>query len=76
MSLYRYSRWDGSQQVFTIDHEDIMEELADHIFLQGDVGSALRRLASTKSVNVRALNSIEQWRASDHCRLLIEVAGE
>ena len=29
-----------------------------------------------KSVTVRALNSVEEWEASDHCRLLIEVAGE
>ncbi len=32
MPRYRHSRWDGSQQVFTIDREAIMEELADHIF--------------------------------------------
>ena len=29
-----------------------------------------------KSVTVRALNSVEEWGASDHCRLLIEVADE
>ena len=29
-----------------------------------------------KSVKVRAMNSVEKWGASDHCRLLIEVAGE
>ena len=29
-----------------------------------------------KSVTVRALNSVGEWGASDHCRLLIEVAGE
>ena len=28
------------------------------------------------SVTVRAMNSVEEWGASDHCRLLIEVAGE
>ena len=28
-----------------------------------------------ESVSVRALNSVEEWGASDHCRLLIEVAG-
>ena len=27
-------------------------------------------------VTVRALNSVEEWGASDHCRLLIEVAEE
>ena len=28
------------------------------------------------SVKVCALNSVEEWGASDHCRLRIEVAGE
>ena len=29
-----------------------------------------------RGVTVRALNSVEEWGASDHCRLLIEIAGE
>ena len=28
------------------------------------------------NVGVRAMNSVEEWGASDHCRLRIEVAGE
>ena len=28
------------------------------------------------SVKVRALNAVDEWGASDHCRLLIEVAGD
>ena len=28
-----------------------------------------------ENVSVRALNGVEEWGASDHCRLLIEVAG-
>ena len=28
-----------------------------------------------ESVEVRAMNSVEEWGASDHCRLLIEVSG-
>lgn len=28
-----------------------------------------------ESVAVRALNGVEEWGASDHCRLLIEVTG-
>ena len=28
-----------------------------------------------ESVKVRAMNSVEEWGASDHCRLLIEVSG-
>jgi len=41
MPLYRYTRWDGSQQVFPIDEEDLMEQMAAH----GDVSVALRSLA-------------------------------
>ena len=29
-----------------------------------------------ENVKVRAMNSVEEWGASDHCRLLIEVAGD
>ena len=29
-----------------------------------------------ESITVRALNSVEEWGASDHCRLLIEVGAE
>ena len=29
-----------------------------------------------ESVTVRAMNSVEEWGASDHCRLLIDIAGE
>ena len=28
-----------------------------------------------ENVTARALNAVEEWGASDHCRLLIEVAG-
>ena len=31
--------------------------------------------ASTEGIRVRAMNSVEEWGASDHCRLLIEVTG-
>ena len=28
-----------------------------------------------ESINVRALNSPEEWGASDHCRLMIEISA-
>ena len=28
------------------------------------------------SIKVRALNGIDEWGSSDHCRLLIEIAGQ
>ena len=29
-----------------------------------------------EAITVRAMNGIEEWGASDHCRLLIEIAGD
>ena len=44
MGTYRYSRWDGSQQVVDVDEEDIMDSLSDDILEHGDVNRALRNL--------------------------------
>ena len=44
MPTFRYSRWDGSQQVFDLDGEDVMESLSDDILAQGDLNRALRSL--------------------------------
>jgi len=44
MLNYRYSRWDGSQEVFQLDADQLLNELADELLAYGDVWSALRRL--------------------------------
>ena len=44
MAVYRYSHWDGSQEVFPLDEEDLMEQLADQMMAQADVSSALRNI--------------------------------
>ena len=44
MALYRYSRWDGSQQGFDLDEDEVMDSLADDILAHGDVDRALRSL--------------------------------
>ena len=44
MATYRYSRWDGTQRVFDMDEDDIMESLADDILAHGDVNRAVRNL--------------------------------
>ncbi|MCI0771055.1 MAG: VWA domain-containing protein [Chloroflexi bacterium] len=44
MTTYRYSQWDGSQQIFGIDEDDIMDSLADDILSNGDLNRALRNL--------------------------------
>ncbi|MBI4308599.1 MAG: VWA domain-containing protein [Chloroflexi bacterium] len=44
MAFYRYSRWDGTQEVFPLHEDEIMEELSDHLMTQGDVSSALKAM--------------------------------
>jgi uncharacterized protein with von Willebrand factor type A (vWA) domain len=44
MTSYRYSRWDGTQQIFGLDEDDIMDSLADDILSNGDLNRALRNM--------------------------------
>jgi uncharacterized protein with von Willebrand factor type A (vWA) domain len=44
MLLYRYGRWDGTQELFLPDSNDLMNELADELTSHGDVQRALREL--------------------------------
>ena len=44
MTTYRYSRWDGSQQLFDLDEDGIMDSLSDDILAHGDINRALRSL--------------------------------
>ena len=44
LATYRYSRWDGTQQVFELDEDSIMDSLTDDILAHGDVERALRDL--------------------------------
>ncbi|MDO8635757.1 MAG: VWA domain-containing protein, partial [Dehalococcoidia bacterium] len=44
MVRFLYSRWDGSQDVFSIEKEELMDALSDELINHGDVDSALRRL--------------------------------
>ena len=44
MPAYRYSRWDGRQQVFPPDDSAIMGELSDQLLQHGDINAALRAL--------------------------------
>ena len=39
-----YSRWDGTQQGFDLDADDILAEMDDDVLYHGDVGAALRRM--------------------------------
>lgn len=42
--LYKYTRWDGSQQLDPFDAEELMDALADDLMEYGDLRSALQRL--------------------------------
>lgn len=44
MIRYRYSAWDGSQEVFQPAPEAILDSLADHLLQGGDLSKALRQL--------------------------------
>ena len=41
---YVYSLWDGTQQVFDLDADSLMDQLSDELMSQGDVLKALRDL--------------------------------
>ena len=45
MPYFRYSRWDGAQQVFELDGEDVMEQLSEHLVNHSDISKALESLA-------------------------------
>jgi uncharacterized protein with von Willebrand factor type A (vWA) domain len=41
---YRYSRWDGTQNLSGLDDDQVMEEMAEDLLNDGDVQRALRNL--------------------------------
>jgi uncharacterized protein with von Willebrand factor type A (vWA) domain len=41
---YRYSRWDGSQQLPPFDADDVLEAIGDDLLAEGDLRRALQRL--------------------------------
>ena len=41
---FRYSRWDGSQELPSLDADEIMSELSDDLMQFGDLRSAMRNL--------------------------------
>jgi len=44
MGRYRYSIWDGTQEIASIDAEDVMSALSDDVLSNGDLARALRNL--------------------------------
>jgi len=44
MNVFRYSRWDGSQQIMPFDADAIMEAISEDVLAHGDVQRALEKL--------------------------------
>ncbi|HEY7065576.1 MAG TPA: VWA domain-containing protein [Chloroflexota bacterium] len=44
MRYYRYSRWDGTQQIAPFDPEELLEQLSDDLLADGDLRSGLQRM--------------------------------
>ncbi len=45
MPIYRYGRWDNSQEPFGASAEDLMEAMSDDLANHGDIKRALRRMS-------------------------------
>ena len=44
MPNFRYSRWDGTQQIMPFDADAIMEAISEDVLMHGDVRRALEKL--------------------------------
>ena len=44
MKSYRYSMWDGTQDLSAVDADDLMDAMADELTSHGDLNQALRNL--------------------------------
>src|SRR4051812_37039772 len=44
MRFYKYSHWDGTQDIELFTAEDVMEHIADEMLDDGSLRSALRRM--------------------------------
>src|SRR3989449_9336900 len=44
MKSYRYSMWDGTQDISAVDADDLMDAMADELTSDGDLNQALRNL--------------------------------
>ena len=44
MKSYRYSSWDGTQDLSAVDADDLMDAMADELMSHGDLNQALRNL--------------------------------
>ena len=59
--LFRYARWDGTQRIFELDGDDLMDQMSDELMAHGDVRRALRDLLR-RGVRTRDGDAIEGMR--------------
>jgi uncharacterized protein with von Willebrand factor type A (vWA) domain len=59
--LFRYARWDGTQHIFDLDGDDLMDQMSDELMAHGDVHRALRDLLR-RGVRNRDGESVEGMR--------------
>ena len=52
-SSYRYSRWDGTQKIFELDQEWLIEEMSDELLAHGNLERALSNLLQRGLENSR-----------------------
>lgn len=43
-TYHQYSRWDGTQDIFGLQPDELMEELSDYLLAHGDISRALRQM--------------------------------
>ncbi|MBI2850724.1 MAG: hypothetical protein HYX80_06755, partial [Chloroflexi bacterium] len=44
MSVFRYSEWDGRQELFDLNADELMNQLGENLMSHWDVADALRRM--------------------------------
>ena len=60
--VFRYSRWDGSQDALSLNEDALMDQMSDELLSFGDVTAALRNLLrrglKTEEVDTRGLQDL------------------
>ncbi len=62
MNEYRYSEWDGSQNLFDLNADDLMSQLGENLISHWDMADALRRMQNSglRDSQGRRLPSIQE----------------
>src|SRR2546423_15255776 len=55
---FRYSRWDGTQNLDALDADEVLDALSDDLMSYGDLSAALQRLYRWGSPNMPGLEQL------------------